>query len=99
LDDAISGIAALSPIVKAVDGKIPVMVDGGFRRGSDIVKALALGAKLCLIGRPHLWGVSVAGEAGVSHVINIYRQEMTRTMGLLGANTIADIRPDMIIAP
>ena len=99
LDDAISEIAALSPIVKAVDGKIPVMVDGGFRRGSDIVKALALGAKLCLIGRPHLWGVSVAGEAGVSHVINIYRQEMTRTMGLLGANTIADIRPDMIIAP
>jgi L-lactate dehydrogenase (cytochrome)/(S)-mandelate dehydrogenase len=99
LDDAISGISALSPIVKAVDGKIPVMVDGGFRRGSDIVKALALGAKLCLIGRPHLWGVSVAGEAGVSHVIDIYRQEMTRTMGLLGANSIADIKPDMIIAP
>lgn len=99
LDDAISGISALSPIVKAVDGKIPVMVDGGFRRGSDIVKALALGAKLCLIGRPHLWGVSVAGEAGVSHVIDIYRQEMTRTMGLLGANSIAEIKPDMIIAP
>lgn len=99
LDDAISGISALSPIVKAVDGKIPVMVDGGFRRGSDIVKALALGAKLCLIGRPHLWGVSVAGEAGVSHVIDIFRQEMTRTMGLLGANSIADIKPDMIIAP
>lgn len=99
LDDAISGISALSPIVKAVDGKIPVMVDGGFRRGSDIVKALALGAKLCLIGRPHLWGVSVAGEAGVSHVIDIYRQEMKRTMGLLGANSIADIKPDMIIAP
>lgn len=99
LDDAISGIAALSPIVKAVDGKIPVMVDGGFRRGSDIVKALALGAKLCLIGRPHLWGVSVAGEAGVSHVINIYRQEITRTMGLLGANTIVDIKPEMIIEP
>lgn len=99
LDDAISGISALSPIVKAVDGKIPVMVDGGFRRGSDIVKALALGAKLCLIGRPHLWGVSVAGEAGVSHVIDIFRQEMTRTMGLLGANSIAEIKPDMIIAP
>lgn len=99
LDDAISGISALSPVVKAVDGQIPVMVDGGFRRGSDIVKALALGAKLCLIGRPHLWGVSVAGEAGVSHVIDIYRQEMTRTMGLLGANSIAEIKPDMIIVP
>lgn len=99
LDDAISGIAALPSMVHAVAGKIPVMVDGGFRRGSDIIKAIALGAKVCLVGRPHLWGVSVAGEAGVSHVLDLYRQEMTRTMGLLGATSIGDLGPHMLVAP
>lgn len=99
LDDAISGIAALPSIVDAVAGKIPVMVDGGFRRGSDIIKAIALGAKACLVGRPHLWGVSVAGEAGVAHVLALYRQEMTRTMGLLGANSISELGPHMLVPP
>ena len=99
LDDAISGIAALPSMVDAVAGKIPVMVDGGFRRGSDIIKAIALGAKACLVGRPHLWGVSVAGEAGVAHVLSLYRQEMTRTMGLLGANSISELGPHMLVPP
>ena len=91
LDGAISSIAALPTIADAVAGQIPVLIDGGFRRGSDIVKAIALGAKACLIGRPHLWGVSVAGENGVSHVLEIYRQEIIRTMGLLGAQKTSDL--------
>lgn len=99
LDDAISGVAALPAIVNAVQGQMPIMVDGGFRRGSDIIKAVALGAAVCLIGRPHLWGVSVAGEAGVTHVLELYRQEMTRVMGLLGAKTLHDLGPQMLVTP
>ena len=98
LDGAISSIAALPTIADAVAGQIPVLIDGGFRRGSDIVKAIALGAKACLIGRPHLWGLSVAGEDGVSHVLEIYRQEIIRTMGLLGAQKTSDLNRN-IFAP
>ena len=99
LDDAISGVAALPAIVNAVQGQMPIMVDSGFRRGSDIIKAVVLGAAVCLIGRPHLWGVSVAGEAGVTHVLELYRQEMTRVMGLLGAKTLHDLGPQMLVTP
>ena len=96
LDGAIAGIDALPAMIDAAEQKIPIMVDGGFRRGSDIVKALALGASACLIGRPHLWGVSVAGEEGVQHVLELYRQEITRTMGLLGVTRIADLSPHFL---
>ena len=77
-------------------GRIPVLVDGGIRRGADVVKALALGAAACLIGRPQLWGLAVAGEAGVAHVLDIYRREIDRVMGLCGISKIADIGPDLI---
>ena len=77
-------------------GRIPVLVDGGIRRGADVVKALALGAAACLIGRPHLWGLAVAGEAGVAHVLDIYRREIDRVIGLCGVGRIADIGPDII---
>jgi L-lactate dehydrogenase (cytochrome)/(S)-mandelate dehydrogenase len=96
LDDAISSIAALPAIAAAVGGRIPVLLDGGVRRGSDVVKALALGATACLIGRPQLWGLAVAGQAGVAHVLDLYRGEIDRTMGLLGVERLADLGPDLL---
>jgi isopentenyl diphosphate isomerase/L-lactate dehydrogenase-like FMN-dependent dehydrogenase len=61
-----------------------------------VVKALALGAACCLIGRPQLWGLAVAGEEGVAHILDIYRREIDRTMGLLGARRLADLTPDIL---
>jgi len=81
-DSAISGIRALAPIVDAVGGKTVVLVDGGFRRGADIVKALALGARAVLIGRPQLWGVACAGEDGVSWVLELLKREIDRALAL-----------------
>jgi isopentenyl diphosphate isomerase/L-lactate dehydrogenase-like FMN-dependent dehydrogenase len=74
-----------------VDGAIPVLIDGGIRRGSDVVKAMALGAACCLIARPHLWGLGVAGEAGVARVRDILRREIDRAMGLMGVARIAEL--------
>jgi L-lactate dehydrogenase (cytochrome)/(S)-mandelate dehydrogenase len=91
LDGAISTIEALPGVVKAVDGRVPVLIDGGIRRGADVVKALALGAQACLIGRPHLWGLSVAGQAGVACVLDVLRAEIDRTMALCGCERIADV--------
>jgi L-lactate dehydrogenase (cytochrome)/(S)-mandelate dehydrogenase len=96
LDGAASGIGALPDVVAAVDGRIPVLVDGGVRRGSDILKALALGASACLVARPHLWGLAVAGEAGVKHVLDIYRRELDRAMGLCGVGSISAIGPHLL---
>jgi isopentenyl diphosphate isomerase/L-lactate dehydrogenase-like FMN-dependent dehydrogenase len=91
LDGALATIDALPRIVEALDGAVPVLLDGGVRRGADVVKALALGATACLIARPQLWGLAVAGEAGVAHVLEILRREIDRVMGLMGAARIADI--------
>jgi L-lactate dehydrogenase (cytochrome)/(S)-mandelate dehydrogenase len=77
---------------------MPVLLDGGVRRGADVAKALALGAAACLIGRPQLWGVAVAGEAGVRHVLDIYRRELDRVMGLCGVARVADIGRDLLFA-
>jgi L-lactate dehydrogenase (cytochrome)/(S)-mandelate dehydrogenase len=96
LDGAPATIDALPGVVEAVAGRIPVLVDGGIRRGADVVKAIALGAAACLIGRPHLWGLAVAGAAGVAQVLDIYRREIDRVMGLCGISRIADIGPDLI---
>jgi L-lactate dehydrogenase (cytochrome)/(S)-mandelate dehydrogenase len=96
LDGAPASFDALPAVVDAVSGRIPVLLDGGVRRGADVVKALARGAAACLVGRPQLWGLSVAGEAGVAHVLDIYRREIDRVMGLCGLARIADIGPDLI---
>jgi L-lactate dehydrogenase (cytochrome)/(S)-mandelate dehydrogenase len=92
LDGATSSIEALPDIVEAVQGRVPVLLDGGLRRGADVVKALALGAAAVLIARPQLWGLAAAGQAGVERVLAIYRNEIDRVMGLLGARTLAEIR-------
>lgn len=78
-------------MLKAVDGKIPVLVDSGFRRGTDIFKALALGASGVCIGRPYLWGLSSFGQPGVEQVLDILRRELEITMKLCGTPTIGDI--------
>ena len=91
LDGAPASVEALPAIVAAVGGRIPVLIDGGIRRGADVVKAIALGANAVLIGRPHLWGLAAAGEAGVAHVLELYRREIDRVMGLMGASRLADL--------
>jgi isopentenyl diphosphate isomerase/L-lactate dehydrogenase-like FMN-dependent dehydrogenase len=91
LDGAAASIDALPAVLAAVDGRIPVLLDGGIRRGVDVVKALSVGAAACLIGRPQLWGLAVAGEAGVAHVLALLRQEIDRTMGLMGASRLGDL--------
>ncbi len=96
LDGAVSAIEALPAVVAAVAGRAPVLLDGGVRRGTDVVKALALGARACLIGRPALWGLAVAGQAGVAHVLDIYRREIDRTMGLCGAANLSQIGADLL---
>jgi isopentenyl diphosphate isomerase/L-lactate dehydrogenase-like FMN-dependent dehydrogenase len=97
LDGASSSIEALPAVIEAVAGQIPVLFDGGIRRGADVVKVLALGAKCCLIARPQLWGLAVAGEAGVAHVLEIFRNEIDRVMGLMGASRIADLARDQVV--
>jgi isopentenyl diphosphate isomerase/L-lactate dehydrogenase-like FMN-dependent dehydrogenase len=96
LDGALATIEALPAIIAAVNGAIPVLIDGGVRRGADVVKALALGAAACLIARPQLWGLAVAGEAGVAHALDILGREIDRVLGLMGATGIGDIGPDQL---
>jgi isopentenyl diphosphate isomerase/L-lactate dehydrogenase-like FMN-dependent dehydrogenase len=86
-------------VVDAVAGKMPVLMDGGVRRGGDVVKALALGATACLIGRPHLWGVAVAGEQGVARVLDIYRNEIDRVMALCGWDSLDQIDRSVLFEP
>ena len=96
LDGAIASLDALPAVIAAVEGRLPVLLDGGIRRGSDVVKALALGAAACLIARPQLWGLAVAGEAGVARVLDILRREIDRTMGLMGVTRIAELGPECL---
>jgi (S)-mandelate dehydrogenase len=96
LDGGIASLDALPGVLNAVSGRTSVMVDGGIRRGADIVKALALGASGVLIGRATLYGVCAAGDVGALRALEILRDELTRTMQLCGARTIADITRDLI---
>jgi L-lactate dehydrogenase (cytochrome)/(S)-mandelate dehydrogenase len=96
LDGAPASLEALPAVVEAVGGRIPVLLDGGVRRGADVAKALALGAAACLVGRPQLWGLAVAGEAGVAHMLEIYRREIDRVLGLCGISRIADIDRNLL---
>ncbi len=96
LDGAVASIEALPGVVEAVAGRIPVLLDGGVRRGADVVRARALGAAACLIGRPALWGLAVAGGAGVAQVLAILRTEIDRVMGLCGVRKLADIDASLI---
>ncbi|PSB04207.1 alpha-hydroxy acid oxidase [Merismopedia glauca] len=96
LDGSIATIDALSEIVEAVNHRVEILVDGGIRRGTDILKALALGAKAVLIGRPILWGLAVAGESGVRQVIDIYKDELDLAMALSGCASLSDIDSSLV---
>ena len=97
LDGAIASIDALSEVVAAVGDQVDVLVDGGIRRGTDVLKALALGAKAVLLGRPVLWGLTLAGEAGVKHVLELLRDELDLAMALSGCAKLQDIDSSLVV--
>src|SRR3984885_3128732 len=92
-------IQALPEVVEEVGNRIPVFVDGGIRRGTDVFKALALGAKAVGIGRPYLWGLGAFGQAGVDRVLEILQGELKLAMGNCGTRTVADITRDYVESP
>jgi L-lactate dehydrogenase (cytochrome) len=96
LDGASSTITALPRIVEAVGDRTEILLDGGVRRGTDIVKALALGARACLVGRPMLYGLATAGVDGAERVIELLREELLTTMMLLGCASVGELTPDLI---
>ena len=96
LDGAIASLDALPAIVAAVGGRAPVLLDGGVRRGADIVKSLALGATAVMIGRATLYGVGAAGAAGACRALEILAEELTRAMRLCGTRTLHDIGPGLL---
>lgn len=96
LDAGYSTLAALGPVARAVGDRVEVMVDGGVRRGSDIVVALALGAKAVLVGRATLFGMCAGGEVGAARAIAILREELLRTMQLCGVTRVEDIGPGLL---
>lgn len=96
LDGAISPLQALPAIRRVVPAEIPVMLDGGIRRGTDILKALALGANFVFIGRPTLYGAALAGYDGVRHVLEIFRSEHDRNLALVGCVKISEINRSLI---
>ena len=99
LDTVISPIEALPEVVDAVGKRVAVLVDSGFRRGTDVVKALAMGAHAVMIGRATLYGVAAGGEAGARRAISIFRGEIDRVIALLGCNSISDLSTEHLQAP
>ena len=97
LDGAIATFEALPEIVATVGDKMDILVDGGIRRGTDILKALALGAKAVLVGRPILWGLAAEGRKGVTHVLELLNEELDLAMALSGCTSIEDIDPSLVI--
>jgi 4-hydroxymandelate oxidase len=96
LDSTIATADALPEITAAVAGKVELYVDGGIRRGTDIVKALAIGARAVLVARPVIWGLALDGAEGVRGVLDHLRAELVRAMALCGAARLADISADLV---
>jgi 4-hydroxymandelate oxidase len=96
LDTARPTIRALPEVVEAVAGRVEVLIDGGIRRGTDVLKALALGARAVQVGRPVLWALAVDGEAGVHHVLELLRTEFDLAMALCGCRNVGEITRDLI---
>jgi len=93
LDSLPASIEVLPEVVDAVGASADVLLDSGVRRGSDVVKALALGAKACLIGRPWVWGLAAGGEAGIAQVLSTFASEIDRVQGLIGASDVTSLSP------
>jgi 4-hydroxymandelate oxidase len=97
LDGMPASIERLPDIVEAVNGRAEILLDSGVRRGTDVLKALALGAKAVLIGRPYAWALAAAGEAGVSRVLQLLREEFSLAMHSCGCRTVGDIDHSLVI--
>lgn len=96
LDTVPTTLAVLPSIVKAVNGALPILVDGGIRRGTDILKARALGATAVMIGRPYIHALATAGALGVAHLIRLLREELEIAMAVSGCKTLDDIKPEIL---
>jgi L-lactate dehydrogenase (cytochrome) len=96
LDSAPAPIDLVAPVADAVGDRLEIVCDGGVRRGSDIVKAMALGARACMAGRAYLYGLGAAGERGVDHVLGLLDADVRRTMALVGASTVSELRPELV---
>jgi 4-hydroxymandelate oxidase len=99
LDDEISSLEALGPVASMVGGSCKVLFDGGVRSGVDVVKTLAQGADAVCIGRPHLWGLALDGEAGVSGVLGLFQRQLEDTLRQLGINSISEISAELVTSP
>ena len=99
LDTTVTTAVAIGEVASALAGKAEVYVDGGIRRGTDIFKALALGARAVMIGRPAIWGLAVHGADGVRDVLEHLHIELVRAMQLTGAATLSAITPDLLAPP
>jgi lactate 2-monooxygenase len=97
VDGAIAALDALPPVVRAVGGKTTVLFDSGIRRGADVVKAMALGAKAVLLGRPYVWGLAVGGEQGVRHVLQNLIADIDLTLGLAGYSSLAQLNVNTVV--
>ena len=97
LDGAVSPMRVLEAVVGAVGPDYPVLIDGGFRRGSDVLKAIAMGARMVLVGRPFNYAAAVAGEAGVLHAIALLRAEVDRNLAMLGATHCSELGPEHLL--
>jgi 4-hydroxymandelate oxidase len=96
-DNGRGAIECLSEVARVAKGKVPIIFDSGIRRGTDIVKALAMGANAVCIGRPYLWGLGAFGQPGVERVLDILRTELSGTMQQMGAPNIAALVPEMVV--
>jgi 4-hydroxymandelate oxidase len=96
LDPCMASLDALPEVIEAVAGRLPVPMDGGIRRGTDVVKAIALGAAAVMVGRPAAWGLAAEGEDGVAGVLGILRAEVENAMALTGCRSIAEIRRELV---
>lgn len=96
LDSAVAPIEVLPEIVEAVGNKTTIIIDSGFRRGTDIIKAIALGADAVMIGRPTLYGLAAGGEAGVAHALSILTSEIDRVLGQTGSRSLEDVGPHLL---
>ena len=97
LDSSLSALDALGPIVAAVGDRAEVLLDGGIRRGTDVVKALALGARAVMIGRAQIYGLIVGRERGVVDVLEIFRAELDRALALMGVESVHDLDRSWVI--
>ncbi|HJY82999.1 MAG TPA: alpha-hydroxy-acid oxidizing protein, partial [Candidatus Binatia bacterium] len=86
----------LPEIVEAVDGRAEIMIDGGFSRGTDVIKAVALGAKVVAMGRTMLWGLAVDGAVGVNRTLQLLREELSANLALCGQTSVRGLKPSLI---